>query len=347
MDAVTHALLGATIAEASFRGRLGGKAVFAAAALAMLPDADVITGRFGPWNIIKYHRGPTHSLIVLAVVAPVLGWLLWRIFRKRGSFASWSILAFAAMASNPVLDGFTTFGTQLLWPITNHRFAIDAVAIIDPAFTIWPTLAVIVACVPRLRAFSRKFAPAMLVVAAAYLASGLALTLWANSTAARQLEAEGFRVERSRACPEISAPLLRRIVASDAEGNLRVGFVSMLVPRPIRFEALDRPKDPLVAKALASDTGKLFQWFADGYLAVLVERRADGGSVLIEDERYGWITRSPHSFFGALAEFDASGNLMDVRPAARREQVDRWAEIRAGWRLTFGKSPMTSEGTSP
>ncbi len=38
VDTITHGLLGATIAEAAFRKRLGGRSVLFGAALAMAPD---------------------------------------------------------------------------------------------------------------------------------------------------------------------------------------------------------------------------------------------------------------------------------------------------------------------
>ena len=71
MDSITQILLGTTIAEAGFREKLGGRAVIAGAVLGALPDLDIVTRCAGPWAFVKYHRGPTHSLIVLALVVVV------------------------------------------------------------------------------------------------------------------------------------------------------------------------------------------------------------------------------------------------------------------------------------
>ena len=72
MDDITHIVLATAIAEAGFRKRLGGKAVFAAGVLASLPVPMNRDAAFaGPWEAMKYpsgrasgrvHRGPTHSL---------------------------------------------------------------------------------------------------------------------------------------------------------------------------------------------------------------------------------------------------------------------------------------------
>jgi membrane-bound metal-dependent hydrolase YbcI (DUF457 family) len=203
MDIVTHALLGSAIAEAGFREKLGARALVAGAVLAVLPDADVVVRLQGPWEVLKYHRGPTHSLIVIALVSPLIGWLLWLWTRKharpaRGGPApetqghrispwNWILLAFAAFVQNPLLDLCTSYGTQLLWPLTTRRFAIDAVAIIDPLYTLPLLAAFLIACIPGIRRLTRTFAACVLVLTTGYLAFGFLQMERARSLASAQL----------------------------------------------------------------------------------------------------------------------------------------------------------------
>ncbi|HRH99819.1 MAG TPA: metal-dependent hydrolase [Saprospiraceae bacterium] len=52
------------------------------------------------------------------------------------SYWSWFFLFFISIITHPILDNFTTFGTQLFWPFTDHRFSLSNIAIVDPLYTI-------------------------------------------------------------------------------------------------------------------------------------------------------------------------------------------------------------------
>src|SRR5262245_56598397 len=98
MDPPTHALLGATIAQAFFAPRLGRRALWWGAAAAALPDADVIAIAFqGSWGEIVHHRGMTHALWFGPVVGALTGYLVWRYYRRRagrdaGRLGTWIAL---------------------------------------------------------------------------------------------------------------------------------------------------------------------------------------------------------------------------------------------------------------
>ena len=65
-----------------------------------------------------HHRGPTHSLLLHAAATPVIAWAMGRVqpailpFRLR----RW-LLAFLCLTTHALLDGFTAYSTQLLWPL--------------------------------------------------------------------------------------------------------------------------------------------------------------------------------------------------------------------------------------
>ena len=75
MDSITQAVLGATIAEAGFRRRLGGRAVAFGAICGALPDLDIAAGFIDQWATLTNHRGFSHSLLVLPLVAVGMGWV--------------------------------------------------------------------------------------------------------------------------------------------------------------------------------------------------------------------------------------------------------------------------------
>ena len=90
MDTITHALLGAVVAQLGFRQRIGRDATWVAALAAIAADLDIlavpILSRLGVesafWGPMAWHRGFTHSLIASAVIALVIA-VVWRLVRGR------------------------------------------------------------------------------------------------------------------------------------------------------------------------------------------------------------------------------------------------------------------------
>jgi inner membrane protein len=315
---MTQALLGASIAGGGFRARLGGRAVLFGAICGVLPDLDVVAGLSGEWASLVHHRGISHSLIALPPASLPIGALAWRFFGSRQHLSAWIHLAFWALITHPLLDLFTAYGTQLFAPISDRRYALDGVAIIDPIYTIPLAAAVLKR--------NRRWAVGALMITTLYLVSGVLIGAIAERSAKAELTSRGFEPAAMRALVPIGFPLLRRIAARDEGGDLRIGVWS-----PFRdhgaFIALEQNEHPRIEAALASLEGRIFRWFADGYVYAVVE----GDTVELWDERYGLFVRSERGLFRARMTFDASGTLVSatMRP---RPDLDFRAELAAGWR---------------
>src|SRR5690606_3929228 len=99
----------------------------------LLPDLDMLANLADPWNGIVHHRAESHSLLVLPWVALALGPLAFKTIGKgRGTAWQWIHLSLWALLTHPLLDLCTSYGTQLLAPVSRERYALDAVSIIDP-----------------------------------------------------------------------------------------------------------------------------------------------------------------------------------------------------------------------
>ena len=95
MDSFTQIALGAAIGDAGFSGKLGGRAVLFGGVCGLLPDLDMFAGLFGDeWTTMVYHRGFSHSLLVLPFVAPLVALVAWRWDGKRSPYLAWLLLAF-------------------------------------------------------------------------------------------------------------------------------------------------------------------------------------------------------------------------------------------------------------
>jgi inner membrane protein len=137
MDSLTQAMLGATVVGAIAGKKYGRKAVLAGAICGTLPDLDVFIPYGDPISNMVEHRGFSHSLIFLILVSPLVVWLFSKIkwFELNASDKRLHIAILLALITHPLLDAMTIYGTQLLWPITQHPFGVGSVFIIDPIYS--------------------------------------------------------------------------------------------------------------------------------------------------------------------------------------------------------------------
>ncbi|WGF90691.1 metal-dependent hydrolase [Marinivivus vitaminiproducens] len=342
---MTQAVLGAAVGFAVAGRRFGRKAAAWGALGGVLPDVDVAwTGLYGPFGEWAHHRGVTHSLFFGPVVGPLLGWLTWRGYRRwrpRSTLAaddalpSLSALWLFALATHPLLDLFTIYGTQLLAPVFSHRFALPGVAIIDPVYTLL-LLVPLIAVLVRPRAHLCRLAlGAGLVLSTAYLFYGLQQNGRAEMEARRQL---GTPAGELRAYTTMFNPWLRRVVVVEPE-RTRIGFVSTWDPQPIRWH--DRPRDDgayaLLDDAFATPEGAIFRRFASG--PVLAELRPGGGAdrvLRVLDLRYGFPGPTLEGFWGVDFHYDGATGSFTAVERVRVPRAIRWRDVEALVQASFG-----------
>jgi inner membrane protein len=138
MDSVTQFTLGAGIGVACLGKRYGlRKAALTGGLLGTLPDLDVFWNYGGPLENFVQHRSATHSVFVQTLVTPLLVEGLWRLFKKpEGGRLAFYATVWLALVTHALLDATTIYGTQLLWPMTEHPFGMGSMFIIDPLYTL-------------------------------------------------------------------------------------------------------------------------------------------------------------------------------------------------------------------
>ena len=150
MDPLTHALSGALLARAvspTVQGaalresRLFGPRVplrqvlIVGLTAAALPDVDIVLTLVSELAYLRGHRGVTHSLVMLPLWSLLLGGLFALLFRRRDAWRRYSWLAAGGIAIHIAGDWITQFGTMLLAPMSDARFGLGSVFIIDLVFT--------------------------------------------------------------------------------------------------------------------------------------------------------------------------------------------------------------------
>jgi inner membrane protein len=141
VENVCHTLVGGALARAGF-DRLGPLATPTMLVASNLPDVDVVSMWWGDLGYLEYHRGITHSVLGLAVSAPVLAaaMLAWdRFVRRRRNpgapparFWALAAVALAGLASHTILDFTNSYGVKPWLPFDATWYYGDLVFIVDP-----------------------------------------------------------------------------------------------------------------------------------------------------------------------------------------------------------------------
>jgi inner membrane protein len=137
MDSLTQLTFGAACGEAVLGQKVGRKALVWGAVLGTLPDLDVFIPLGGPVNDFVYHRGFSHSLIILGLFSPLMAWLISTVHPDTKRFYhKWVLLSFLVLEASVLLDLLTIYGTQIFWPFDTTPKAVPVLFIIDPLFTL-------------------------------------------------------------------------------------------------------------------------------------------------------------------------------------------------------------------
>ncbi|MCH2199112.1 MAG: metal-dependent hydrolase [Flavobacteriales bacterium] len=233
MDSLSQLVLGAATAEAVIGKKVGNRAILWGAIGGTIPDLDVLCRPFvDDVTGMDWHRGFSHSFLFFILFAPVLGWLISKVYRRRwGSSRAWAWAMFLTFVTHALLDCFTTWGTQVFWPI-DQRVAWHTVFVADPLYTV-PLLLTVLAVL-----FIRRTKPARqmvnwigISVSTAYLAVTVVNKSIANEAFEEAFSAQDVQVEYFESRPTPLNSILWQVTAK-VEGGYVAGFYSLLDEKP-------------------------------------------------------------------------------------------------------------------
>ncbi len=364
VDTATQALLGAVVGQAGFSHKLGRRAVGWGALGGLLPDLDILANlTHGPFGEFLHHRGFTHALWFGPVVGPLLGYAVWRVYARsprrrpahgpqpphpgdRALLRSWIGLFVVVFFTHPLIDIFTSYGTQLFAPFSNRRYALDAVGVIDPFYSGTLVAALVAGWALRRRAGAgRRIAFAALALSWAYLGYAYALNEHARRDVEQWLDAAGVEDARVRVYPTLLQPYLRRVVVRTPE-EIWIGLYTPWREAGPAFERFrPQPPHPLIDALAQTREGIIFTWFAMGETGARVMPNGDGCAVEINDLRYGFPGEPAMGYWGIRGVFDADGRL---RGPVQRIEHDppqtTGSLLRSLWRATWGDFSGTALG---
>lgn len=139
MDPLTQGVLGASLSQSASRKQNLVVAGVLGLLSGLAPDLDaLIKSQSDPLLALEFHRQFTHSLFFIPIGSLICALALHHLIAKRRGLSFKQSWLFCALGygTHALLDACTTYGTQLLWPLTNARFAWNTISIIDPVYTL-------------------------------------------------------------------------------------------------------------------------------------------------------------------------------------------------------------------
>ncbi|MCG6888439.1 MAG: metal-dependent hydrolase [Gammaproteobacteria bacterium] len=284
MDSITQIALGAAVGEAVLGRKIGNRAMLWGAIAGTLPDLDVFVPLGDAVKDFTYHRSASHSLLMLALATPLLVWLINKIHPAlREHRVRWLLLVYSVFATHVLLDSFTTYGTQIFWPVSNLPVAWSTIFIIDPLYTL-PLLAGLIAALVMTRHSERGHLAnrAGLILSSLYLAWTVVASFAAESSFKSALQAQGITHDKLHTSPAPFNSLLWRAVVIDDDGYYEAYYSLLDETNDIRFSHYPSARELLAGIEDYWPVQRL-QWFSQGIYAVA--RVQD--DIIISDLRMG------------------------------------------------------------
>ena len=289
MDSLTQIVLGIATAELVAGKKLQNKAFFYGAVLGTIPDLDILVGKFlSDVEGVAIHRGLSHSLLFFMFLSPVLGWLISKIEKEKISFKSASLLAFWCLVTHVILDLFTSWGTQILWPL-DYRFALKTIFVIDPLYTIPLLISLIFVWKNKDSLIRRKYLIRGLVMSSSYLLLTCLLKLFAVHQFENALENQKLTYEELIVKPTAFNCILWNANIATSKGYYLADY-SLFDSQPIRFTFYSKNRK-LEEKLVNSYDFQSLKKISEGWYLVTEKNHR----LYFNDLRFGLLNDSPEN----------------------------------------------------
>ena len=316
MDNLTHTLTAVALSHAGLR-RKTRFATLTLIAAANLPDLDIVSRLWGSVTYLKYHRGFTHSILGVSLLAFLLAWTVCFLGRKAKpksgpplSLRWLLILAWIGTASHLLMDFTNSYGVRPFLPFSSRWYAWDIMFIFDPLLLLLLCLGLGLPTLLRLvseEVGARKSRPAW----GAVFSLCALLSLWGLRDVAHRrvlgfLEAHTYSEQdplRVGAFPSPVSPFeWTGVVETDAVYNVLPANALADDVDPRSAQQFHKPEaSPALDAALNTRTGRIFMDFAK-FPWAQTEENGEGFNVQIRDLRF--YTNYGGSGFLAEIEMD-------------------------------------------
>ena len=277
-----------------------------------IPDLDFFAGYFvDTVTAIEIHRGFTHSIFFSVAFAPVFGWLISKIERRSAAdWRDWSWLMFFGFVRHPLLDSFTTWGTQLFWPL-DVRLAFKSIFVIDPLYTL-PFLVFLVLAMFSERGSEKRrtYNRLGILISSCYLLLSLGLKGLSYLEFKKGLEAQGIEYRQLETKPSPFNTILWTANV-EVEDAYLIGDYSFFDSKPIAFKRYSKNHQLLGKLGSAREIERLID-ISDGWFVITKKE----GELFFNDLRFGVLDAESSTFVFSF-------RIVQLTDGIRIEEVER------------------------
>jgi inner membrane protein len=335
MDSLTQLVVGAALGEAALGKKLGNKAVLIGAAAGTLSDLDVIPGAFmDDASRLLFHRGFSHSLAFVLIATPFFSWLFSHFFKQwKIDFREWLLYFGVIFSASILIDAFTTYGTQLLWPLKN-RYEFNTIFVADPLFTLPLLISTIWLMFKSRGSRARKIiSKTGISLSVIYLLFTVANKQVINNVFEKNLDEQQVAYERMMTNPSPLNQVLWWGLA-ETDDSFLLGYYSHLDEnKNIQFDKIIK-NHHLVKPFEGHEPVEKILRFTKGYY--VVENHPDG--LLVNDLRFGsiknWETGESTYVFQYLIKVDGGKVLVEEAEKSFEGSGDIFRQL---WQRINGK----------
>jgi inner membrane protein len=219
------------------------------------------------------------------------GYLLYKRYSRKSydrpevNLKEWIWMFVLVLVTHPILDCFTTYGTQILLPFSPQRVAFNNIAVADPLFTIPFLLCLIIVMYykrldPQRSVWNRRG----LIISCLYMALTIFNKTRINTIFENSLNQNNVSYNRYMTTPTILNNVLWSGIA-ETDSAYYYGMYSFFDnEKSFQLNKLLKTEANLLAQTDTDATLKTMKWFSDGYF--LIERKSPD-SLVYYDLRFG------------------------------------------------------------
>ncbi|KIA98153.1 hypothetical protein OA88_20900 [Flavobacterium sp. JRM] len=287
MDSFTQIVLGIATAELCAGKKLQRKTILYGAILGTIPDLDVLFGQFlNPVDGVAIHRGLSHSLLFFGLLSPILGWFISKIEQEKINFRSATTLVFWCLFTHVLLDMFTSWGTQIFWPLPD-RIALKTIFVIDPLYTLPLLICLIIGLRKPTFALRKKYVLRGIYISSFYLLVTCSLKLYALQQFKNALQEQHISYSDLIVKPTAFNCILWNANVATKEAYL-LGDYSLFDSQPITFERYEK-NNALSQQLTGNPDFETLKKVSEGWFIVTKK----DNEYYFNDLRFGLLTKDP------------------------------------------------------
>tara|TARA_Y100000768_G_scaffold346837_1_gene294671 strand:+ start:1788 stop:2786 length:999 start_codon:yes stop_codon:yes gene_type:complete len=292
----------------------------------LAPDIDVfIRSHKDPLLFLEFHRQFTHSLFFIPIGGLVCSIFFYYLFTKKFNltFKETYVYSTIGYATHGLIDSFTTYGTQLLWPFTNERFAWNTISVIDPLFTV----PVIILCLFTLIKNDKLYSYYAVIWMVVYQIAGFVQKDRAEYIISDYALKNGHQISSIEAKPSFGNIIVWKVIYSDDMNYfvnaIKLGWDHTIYPGEI-IKKLNISNDFKWLDTNSQQYKDLerFRWFSNNYLGL-----AKNNNNLVYDIRFSAIPNETEGLWGVQLDKNKNNTEHIDYVTNRGSNIKRYSEL--------------------